>query len=105
MRDWSSPGVFALGYTREARFVIAYLGRADSDLQTGLMTHLGGPYQQFKFTYALSAVDAFGKQCELYHQCLGLENSTHPNPPDDDDMELVCPHCRISRRLQRVGAR
>ena len=64
----SSPGVYALGYTRGDEFVIAYLGRADNDLATELTTHVRGTYPLFKFAYALSAEDAFAKQCELYHR-------------------------------------
>ena len=96
----SSPGVYALGYTHGDEFVIAYLGRADSDLATELTTHLSGTYPLFKFAYALSAEDAFAKQCELYHQCTGLENDVHPNPPQGS--EAMGPRCKTWREVARV---
>lgn len=96
----SSPGVYALGYTRGDEFVIAYLGRADDDLKTELTAHARGTYPLFKFAYALSAEDAFAKQCELYHETVGLENDLHPNPPHGS--EGICPRCKTWRPFQRV---
>lgn len=96
----SSPGVYALGYTRGDEFVIAYLGRADDDLKAELKRYQRGTYSLFKFAYALSAEDAFAKQCELYHQTVGLENDIHPNPPRGS--QAMCPHCKTWRQLQRV---
>lgn len=97
----NSPGVYALGHTRHGKFVIAYLGRADADLRANLKAHLSGPYHQFKFTYALSAVDAFDKQCELFHDLTGLENDAHPRPSAGLN-DLVCPRCKISLPRERV---
>ncbi|MBZ5578142.1 MAG: hypothetical protein LAP40_16390 [Acidobacteriia bacterium] len=88
----NSPGVYTLGSIRNDRFLIGYVGRADVDLRTGLKTHLAGAYQQFKFAYALSAKDAFERQCELYHEYVGLDNQCHPCPPSG--MNLLCPWCR-----------
>lgn len=96
----SSPGVYALGYTHEDEFVIAYLGRSDNDLATELTTHLRGTYPLFKFAYALSPEDAFAKQCELYHGTVGLENDIHPTPPPGS--EAMCPRCKTRREVQRV---
>jgi len=91
-----SPGVYVLGYVRNNLFIVNYVGRDDADLKIGLRTHLPGPYQQFKFAYALSARDAFLKQCELYHDYVGLDNKRHPCPPRE--MDLQCPRCKTSRQ-------
>ena len=96
----SSPGVYALGYMHGDEFVIAYLGRADEDLAVELTNHARGTYPLFKFAYALSAEDAFAKQCELYHETVGLENDIHPNPPRGT--EAMCPRCKAWRQVQRV---
>lgn len=96
-----SPGVYALGHTRHGKFVIAYLGRADTDLRADLKAHTSGPYHQFKFTYGLSAVDAFEKQCDLFHDLTGLENDTHPRPPAELN-DLVCTHCKTALRRESV---
>jgi hypothetical protein len=90
-----SPGVFVLGYLRDSLFIVSYVGRADADLRTGLRMHLSGPYHQFKFAYALSAPDAFLKQCELYHDYVGLDNSRHPCPPEGTNLQ--CARCKDSR--------
>ena len=89
-----SPGVYVLGDVRSSLFIASYVGRADTDLRTGLRTHLTGHFHQFKFAYALSARDAFLKHCELYHDYVALENQRHPCPPIDADLQ--CPRCKIS---------
>ena len=93
----ASPGIYALGHTRRDLFVVSYIGRADADLQAGLKTHVSGPYQQFKFAYALSARDAFEKQCELYHDYIGLENTRHPCPPSG--VNVQCPRCSMPEEV------
>ena len=86
-----SPGVYALGNSREDLFITGYIGRA-TDLRESLKAHIPGPYQLFKFAYALSDRDAFEKQCELYHEFVGLDNIHHPCPPDRT--ALLCPRCK-----------
>lgn len=90
----ASPGVYVLGYQRKTLFIVSYVGRDDADLRTGLRRHLGAPYQQFKFTYALSAGDAFLKECELYHDYVGLDNKRHPSPPKGTD--VICARCKLA---------
>lgn len=87
----NSPGVFALGSTTAGTFAIQRIGRSDEDLRTALKAHLGGPYEQFKFTYALSPRDAFEKECQLFHGLAGLDVSDHPRAPKDTD--VICPAC------------
>ena len=93
-----SPGVYALGNTRNNLFLVSYVGRAE-DLKERLRSHIPGPYHQFKFAYALSRVDAFVKQCGLYHDFVGLDNPRHPCPPAGID--LVCPVCRHGESIRR----
>lgn len=89
-----SAGVYALGNTRGGLFVISYVGRSDADLKAGLKTHIPGPYREFKFTYALSPRDAFAKQCEVYHESVGLESQPHPAPPEG--AALPCARCQAA---------
>lgn len=86
-----SPGVYTLGATRDDLFLAGYVGRADQDLKGGLKMHLEEPYPQFKFAYAISARDAFERQCDLYHEYVGLDNRQHPCPPHG--LNLFCPRC------------
>lgn len=87
-----SPGVYALGYQRKSLFIVSYVGRDDADVRRALRAHLGGPYEQFKLAYALSARDGFSKECELYHDYSGLDNDRHPSPPKG--MSLNCARCQ-----------
>ena len=99
-----SPGVYALGHVRAALFIVSYVGRDDADLRMRLKTHLTGPYQYFKFAYALSPRDAFLKQCELYHDYVGLDNERHP--PSPRGMELACRRCataEVNRSGENLG--
>lgn len=94
-----SPGVYALGSTVDGAFVIKRIGRSDEDLRAALKAHLGGPYEQFKFTYALAPRDAFEKECHLFHALSGLDHAAHPTAPKDTD--AICPGCAT---LWRTGS-
>lgn len=74
----SSPGIFALAEKRDGSFLINRIGRSDEDLRSALKAHVGGRYSSFKVRYALSALDAFGKECELYHPLATLHDPIHP---------------------------
>lgn len=90
-----SPGVYALGTTEGDRFSVRYVGRADTDLKATLEHHVPGPYAHFQFAYALTAHDAFERQCHLYHDYVRLDNQHHPCPPDGK--EWRCPRCTLAR--------
>lgn len=88
-----SPGVYALGSTRANTFYITYVGRSDEDVAARLKNHVALPDPQFKFTYASSAVDAFEKECELYHEYRTNANQVHPARPQGSNRK--CPRCKI----------
>ena len=88
----ASPGVFALGEERHGLFLIKHIGRSDGDLRSTLKAQAGGRYSLFKFRYALSALDAFGKECELYHSVVTLHDPIHPVPPPGTN--AACSGCR-----------
>ena len=92
----SSPGVFALGEQRDGNFVIKQIGRSDHDLRLALKSHVGGQHTLFKFRYALTSLDAFGKECELYHSLATLDNPIHPTPPPGTHAQ--CNRCRPDSR-------
>ncbi len=87
----SSPGVFALGEQRNGNFVIMKIGRSDHDLRLTLKSHVGGQHALFMFRYALTPLDAFGKECELYQSLATLDNPIHPSPPSGT--HAVCSRC------------
>lgn len=96
----NSPGVFALGLTVDETFLTKQIGRSDEDLQSALRPHVGGPYPQFKFSYAISARDAFERECELFHSLITLDVPIHPEPPKG--MKLSCPSCSAVTRAGRI---
>jgi hypothetical protein len=95
-----TPGVFAVGYTRESgAFVVGYIGRDDSDLRSALRAQEPDETARFKWMESASAMAAFDTQCELYHEFGGpdsLENEEHPARPKGS--KWVCPVCDIFDR-------
>lgn len=86
-----SPGIYALGLWDHGTFLIKQIGRSDEDLRAALQPHVGGPYREFKFSYAVSPRDAFEKECRLFHELVTLDDPTHPTAPKDTDVK--CPGC------------
>lgn len=88
----TSPGAYALGYTRGDKFHIEYVGRSDSDVNARLKDHVGS-YKRFKFEYYGSAKAAFEKECRLYHDFEPDDNDVHPARPAGRNWK--CPVCTI----------
>jgi len=89
-----SPGVYVLGSPHPSGGVtVGYVGRADTDLANRLKNHeLRGRYSHFVFAYAVSADDAYKKECEMYHEWIGhLGGQIHPAKPERSSIR--CPEC------------
>ncbi len=91
-----SPGNYALGYERDARFIVRYVGRSDSDVNSRLDDWVGvhERYVEFKFSYASSAKVAFERECRNYHDFTEkgkLDNDCHPDAPEGASWR--CPVC------------
>lgn len=91
----TSAGNYALGYlNKENTFIVEYVGRSDSNLNTRLLQHIGEGYKKFKYSYANNSKEAFEKECKNYHDFGGsdsLNNEIHPAKPADKNWE--CPEC------------
>jgi predicted GIY-YIG superfamily endonuclease len=86
-------GNYALGYSdHEGTFVVQYVGRSDTDLNQRLKNHLNEDFKKFKFSYAASAIAAYSKECQNYHDFTPKRNKIHPRKPDGQD-SLKCPVC------------
>jgi len=89
-------GNYALGRTdEEGTFLVSYIGRSDSDLNSRLKDYVGN-YRKFKYSIASSIKEAFEKECNNYHDFGGsekLKNDKHPNRPVGKDWE--CPGCDV----------
>ena len=87
------PGNYALGYldTRD-RFVVCYIGRSDTCVQTRIADHAGETTRLiFVFNYATSINAAYEKECTDYHEYDPPDNIAHPAHPKDS--LLRCPVC------------
>ncbi len=83
-----NPGVYVL--TRDGKRA-NYVGRSDGDVQGRLAQHIGSGYSHFWFAYASSPMDAFLKECWLWHQYSPTDNSIHPDRPNGSGWR--CPVC------------
>ena len=91
-----SSGNYALGYLANQKFIVKYVGRADSDLNDRLKDHVDESYEMFKYSYATSPKAAFEKECENFHDFGGantLDNKIHPDRPKETSWK--CPRCDI----------
>jgi hypothetical protein len=92
-----SAGNYALGYVKtKGSFIVEYIGRADEDINSEIKKHIGEhkEYQRFKYSYALSSLEAFEKECRNYHdfgENKKLHNNAHPVCPEGSDWK--CPVC------------
>lgn len=96
-----SAGAFALGYVNDRNtFCIRYVGRSDDDVKARLCEMIGSE-QFFKFSYFVSSVGAFLKECELFHDFKPIGNRFHPERPRGTS--LVCPRCHTDACLRPRG--
>jgi hypothetical protein len=90
-----SAGTFALGgLDRQGRFCLSRVGRADHDLSQELRNFIGSE-SLFKFAYARDGIEAFLKECELFHRFRPQANFWHPTRPEGT--RILCPYCLNSR--------
>ncbi len=84
----STHGVYVLGERiAGGEFEVLRVGRSDN-VQRTLAQYLGH-YRQFQCVGALSEIDAWDRECQLYHLHRPRHNSVHPVRRDDWD----CPVC------------
>jgi len=95
--DRVSPGNYALGRKNEkGTFLVSYIGRADTDLTSELKSWVDKTDKPlFKFRYAISARDAFGMECENYHDFVKNGKGKHPERPANTDWK--CPRCNFDK--------
>lgn len=94
----TSLGNYALGYTSGDVFYVRYVGRSDTDVNNRLKSWVGKNkrYVHFMFSYAKSLGEAFGKECQNYHDFGGkekLDNENHPQCPEGTNWK--CPVCGV----------
>ena len=89
----TAPGTYKAS---NSKTTVKYVGRSDSDLNAELKSAHVIRYKYFWYEYATSAIDAFKKECGLYHRNGGeqgkLDNKNHPGRPED--YHGKCPICK-----------
>lgn len=89
-----SPGAYALGQVKNNTFYIEYIGRSDENLNARLKQWVGkNGYSFFKYGYLKSEKEAFEKECNLYHDFSGLDNSIHPQRPAGTYLQCPRGYC------------
>ena len=78
---------------------VHYVGRSDSDLRARMMQSLaqgpngGPPYTHFWYRQEPSALWAYRKECQLYHQYSPPDNANHPQVPPGTNWRCPEPSC------------
>jgi predicted ATPase len=92
-------GNYALGNAIKGQFRVEYFGRSDTDLRESIKNHVGESYQNFMFSRAEDAVQAYQRDCDNYHDYADrgyrLDNLNHPAKPQRPPSWLKCPRCKI----------
>lgn len=88
------PGAYALGTLKtDGMFYIDYIGRSDDDLASRLQAHVTKPYPHFKYGFYPSALAAFNKECQLYHDFKPKDNKVHPARPKGSNAPCPVASC------------
>ena|SRR5437870_3751094 len=86
----ASPGVYALGYSKNGLFYVLYVGRSDNNLNSRLKQWVGA-YAEFQYGHYDTKKQAFENECHLYHAFSPPDNEIHPAVPDGTSYK--CPVC------------
>jgi hypothetical protein len=84
-----AKGVYVLGEGMGRQFDVLKVGRSD-DVKGSLGEYLG-KYKNFQYAFSLSQVEAWERECELYHQYRPRDNKAHPARRYGSDWD--CPVC------------
>lgn len=81
-------GAYVLSRDRQN---VDYVGRSDSDIQGRLRNSIseGAGYRVFWFCYESSPMQAYKRECYLFHEYDPPDNTVHPAVPRD--MNWRCP--------------
>ncbi len=86
------PGTYALGFTSDdCDFAVCYVGRSGQDVRRKLQLHTPELHPEFVFTYCRSEVEAFERECALFHELHPRDNIVHPAAPHG--ARVKCPVC------------
>ena len=102
--DKGKPGVYALGEIVDGKFIVGYVGRSDSCVQTRLLSHNHlYEFSYFCFQYARNPAEAYLKETELWHTCVDFDipivNKIHPDSPAN--AKLSCPYCQSAKIINQ----
>jgi hypothetical protein len=90
--DSGYVGVYVLSRRADA---VAYVGRSDSDIRRRLSRSIqeGTGYRYFWFCYESSPMQAYKRECRLYHRYQPPDNTVHPAVPPDANWRCPVSDC------------
>lgn len=100
--DKGKTGVYALGEVVEDEFLVGYVGRSDTCLQTRLLTHnYLYDFSYFYFQCVETPADAYALEAGMWHACMDygipIRNRIHPDSPAN--AHLKCPYCQSGKMI------
>lgn len=85
-------GIYYLGFVRNGKFLIRYVGRSDCDLRRRLRQHTKiGRYTHFVYIRTKTIKEAYYLECREWHRLHNLDNDIHPDEPNY--LNYSCPYC------------
>ncbi len=68
------------------RTAVGFVGRSDKDVAESLQRQVKAGYKEFAFTYTSSVLQAYDKECEMWHEWKPIANPVHPAKPPGKPM-------------------
>jgi len=90
-----STGAYFLGYEKNKKFFIKYIGRSDTRLRSRLIDHVKNEeeeYTHFNYQITKTLLDAYKIECREWHNDFELDNKIHPRKPKN--LDYKCPYCK-----------
>ena len=89
-----SIGNYLLGYKSNQKFMVEYVGRSDTNLNSRLKDWVDKGYKEFRFLYAKDDVAAYYEECCNFHDFKNDINQNHPaKPKGNDKVKCPVPYC------------
>lgn len=87
-----SPGVYKLMMTPDGP--VRYVGRSDANVRSRLLQHVSdGEYRFFWVVHESNSVDAFLRECRLWHRHVHTIDNDQVHPARPRGCGDECPRC------------
>jgi len=94
-------GAYCLGTFITGSHEVKYVGRSDNNLRNRLLNHAReGKYVYFAFWTTKTIIEAYYKECELFHNHNSAVNKMHPDAPRN--LPYFCPFCLTHKNFEQL---